>query len=76
MFYEPTGGIIVCATTPGDICSDMTVINNVASGCVTTGFAMFTHNCGDYNTIVFRDNVAHSIESTGAVIFADVTKPE
>lgn len=49
MLFEPTGGIISCATTPGMICGNISVVNNVVSGAVFTGFAVHGHECGDYS---------------------------
>ena len=72
--FEPTGGIISCAEV-GDSCTDIKIINNVVSACVFTGYAVYAHNCKDYNTVVFRDNIAHSIRDTGGIIFGDPTKP-
>ena len=72
--FEPTGGIISCADN-GDSCTDIKIINNVVSACVFTGYAVYAHNCGDYDTVVFRDNIAHSIRDTGGIIFGDPTKP-
>lgn len=70
--FEPTGGILSCAEI-GEICTDIKILNNVVSGCSFTGYAVTGHNCGDYSTIVFRDNIAHSIKDTGAIFFADAT---
>ena len=30
---------------------------------------MYAHECGDYSTIVFKNNVAHSINGVGTVIY-------
>lgn len=71
--FEPTGGIISCAETPGEVCFDIKILNNVVSGCVFTGYAAFGHECGDYKTDVFKNNIAHSIRDTGAIIFPNTS---
>ncbi len=35
----------------------------------SVGFAVHAHECGDYKTPVFRENIAHSINGYGASIF-------
>lgn len=39
----------------------------------TVGYAVSGHECGDYNTITFKNNVAHSIRGNGANIFRNKT---
>ena len=43
-----------------------------SSGVDTTGYSVMGHTCGDYDNIVFKNNIAHSIEGTGAIIFKNV----
>jgi hypothetical protein len=54
------------------------ITNNIAGGVEkgpvdVTGFSTYGHECGDYNTIVFRNNTAHSIAGNGAIIFRNFT---
>jgi len=72
MVFEPTGAILSCADL-GDSCTDISIVNNVASGAPFTGFAAYAHKCEDQKQIVFRDNVAHSNRDTGAIIFANLS---
>lgn len=74
---DPVGAILGCANLNYDTCARVVIKNNLVSGAEsagidTTGYSVMAHTCGDYNTITFRDNVAHSIEGTGAIIFRDV----
>ncbi|CDW80878.1 ipt tig domain containing protein [Stylonychia lemnae] len=72
--FEPTGGILVC-TELGDTCLDISLVNNVVSGAPFTGYAMYGYACGEKDSNVFRDNIAHSIKDTGAIIFANKSDP-
>lgn len=64
-----TGGIYACAWIDEDLCYDIKLINNVVSGVGLYGYSMHGHECGDYSTIVFKNNIAHSIDGVGTVIF-------
>lgn len=71
---DPMGAILACANEVEDTCFDIRITNNVAAGVEsggvdTVGYSNMGHECGDYKTIVFRNNVAHSIEGNGAIIF-------
>jgi hypothetical protein len=35
----------------------------------SAGFSVPGHQCGNYNAAVFRDNIAHSINGYGAIIY-------
>lgn len=53
--------------------------NNIAAGSNFAGFIVMAHNCGDYSTRKFKDNVAHSIAGSmggaGALIYPDPNSP-
>jgi hypothetical protein len=68
------GAILGCANLNTDNCTDIKIINNVVSGVEaggvdSTGYSVPAHECDDYKTIVFRNNIAHSIDGSGAIIF-------
>lgn len=64
----------MCAYNGDDnTCYGNQITNSVAAGCVYAGFVVPGHDCDDNYSYKFRDNVAHSIEGIGAVIFPDVT---
>lgn len=55
-------------------CSGIKIVNNIVSGVEssrvdTTAYSVMAHECGDYSTIVFKNNTAHSIDGHGAIIF-------
>jgi len=66
--------VSVCALDgPDSACADISFTNSIAAGCVTAGFVVPGHDCGDADTQTkFRGNVAHSIKGAGANIFPDV----
>ena len=64
---DKEGGFSICAYNFPDPCSDISVTNNIAGGVAYAGFLAPAHACGEASTqTVFRDNVAHSSESTSA----------
>jgi len=74
MTGDPQGAILGCANTVLDVCFGLKIVNNVVGGVEsgnvdTTGYSVYGHECGDYKTIVFKNNVAHSINGYGAIIF-------
>jgi len=42
----------------------------------SAGFSAPGHECGNYNTAVFRDNIAHSINGYGAIIYRNQHVPK
>jgi hypothetical protein len=51
--------------------------NNIAAGVEsaqvdTTGFSMYGNDCKD-TSVRFKNNIAHSIDGTGAIIYMDPT---
>jgi hypothetical protein len=70
---DPVGGILGCAHKKNDQCVGVRITNNVVSmvepsDVDTFGYSAMGHECGNYQDIVFRDNLAHSIHSYGAII--------
>lgn len=54
-------------------CYDNTITNSLAFGGLYAGFVAPGHDCDDSdNQQKFRDNVAHSMDGSGAYIFPDV----
>jgi hypothetical protein len=48
-------------------------VSSLASSTVdSAGFSVPGHQCGNYNTAVFRDNIAHSINGYGAIIYRNM----
>lgn len=73
---EVGGGLISCALINPDSCSDVSVINNIVAGVNYTGFAAYGHECNKYTSKNFKNNTAHSVAGTGAVIFPDPNSVE
>jgi hypothetical protein len=71
-----SGGIIACAADQLDVCSDIFVLNNIVAGTFFSGYVAYGHNCSNYSQPFFRNNLAHSIKGTGAVIFKNPNFPE
>jgi hypothetical protein len=70
-FVDKVGGLVICAYTVGDICSQITVTNNIVGGSYFYGFVAPGHDCGVYSGHLFTNNVAHSIAGNGAFIYPD-----
>lgn len=72
---DKEGVISVCAyfNNPDSSCYDNKVTNSVAFGGKYAGFVVPGHDCdaADYQDN-FRDNLAHSMDGSGAYIFPDV----
>lgn len=69
----------MCSFTEETKCTTTTVINSIVAGCPYVGFLAPGYGCGDVvgesSTNVFKNNVAHSSENSGAVIFPDPGVP-
>lgn len=74
MVVDPNGGLIVCGYFEGDICNNLEITNNLVIATYFTGYVAPGHNCGDYTDKTFKNNVAHSIYGTGAIIFPNFAK--
>ena len=71
---DTIGAILACAHLDSDTCFNIKLTGNIAAsvesaGVDTVGFAVPAHDCGDYSNIVFKDNIAHSIDGNGVNIF-------
>ena len=67
---DKEGCISMCAWNENDYCTDITLTNNIAAGCVYAGVIAPGHDCGASATqINNRNNVAHSVYGSGAFIF-------
>jgi hypothetical protein len=72
---DKEGCVSMCAYfNRGDTaCFDNKITNSLAVGCRYAGFVVPGHDCDDAgNSQKFKDNVAHSIDGSGANIFPDV----
>jgi hypothetical protein len=72
---DKEGCVSMCAYfNRGDTaCFDNKITNSLAVGCRYAGFVVPGHDCNDAgNSQKFKDNVAHSIDGSGANIFPDV----
>lgn len=76
MFQDKEGGFLTCTYfSATEVCSGITVSNNIVAGAHWTGFTAYAHECGSYTSNTFKGNVAHSINGssggTGAIIVPD-----
>ena len=63
--------VAFCSYWEPDPCFGSSVTNSIAAGCVFGGFVAPGHDCGDTSSTKFKDNVAHSIDGSGAYIYPD-----
>ena len=64
-----TAGISACSAVANDKC-DYSITNNIVAATSFAGYVAYGHDCGIYSS-VFKNNLAHSINGNGAVIFPD-----
>lgn len=72
---DKEGCVSVCAyfNKPDAKCYDNKVTNSIAFGCEYAGFVVPGHDCDDSDVQDnFRNNVAHSMQGSGAYIFPEV----
>lgn len=59
-------------------CPNIQVTNSLVAGAAYVGFAAMGHDCGDYTSNSFKNNVAHSIAGHkgghGALVYADQSR--
>ena len=55
------------------MCYNSGITNSIAAGCPYAGFVAPGHACDDDNSQIFRGNVAHSSERSGAHIYPNPT---
>lgn len=67
---------MLCSYVSGNACSGITAKNNIAAGCVYTGFTIPGHDCGDPSGSghEISNNVAHSGERNGIISFPDPSR--
>jgi hypothetical protein len=73
---DTQAAICACGHEPGDFCKNISVVNNIVSSMESsvvdsTGYSFPHHECGDYSKPIFRDNIAHSINGYGAILYRD-----
>jgi len=66
--------VAYCSWSEPDRCSGNSLKNSVAIACPYAGFVAPGHDCDDTTSEVFRDNLAHSIDGTGAHIYPDPSR--
>lgn len=66
-------GLVGCIQSS---CQQLSITGNTVAGVSYAGFIAPTHECGQSSTqTVFRDNIAHSINGYGAVMFTNMQSP-
>jgi hypothetical protein len=72
-FVDPNAAFIICGFNFPDYCKDLTIINNIAAGANYSGYGVQGHSCkdgvDDNSDNSFRNNIAHSINGIGAIIY-------
>ena len=70
-FVDKEGCVAVCSylTQGRNACNSIEITGNTAAGCKFGGFIAPGHDCGETDSVTFRDNVAHSTEGAGAYIY-------
>ena len=61
--------VAYCSYWEPNRCFDNSLTNSIAAGCAYAGFVAPGHACDDYDSTIFRGNVAHSGERVGAHIY-------
>jgi hypothetical protein len=66
--------VAFCSFDPSK-CTKSSIINSRVAGCPFSGFIVPGYGCadkvGESSTNVFKDNIAHSVDGTGATIYQD-----
>lgn len=78
---DPNAGIAVCGQKRSDKCFNVRLTNNMVAsvedtGVDTTGYTVPHHKCGDYKSVVFQNNIAHSVSGYGAIIYRNDSEPD
>ena len=64
--------VAICSYfTDGSPCKDLTITNNIAAGCKFAGFIAPGYDCDEESSTKFKDNVSHSNNGVGALIYPD-----
>lgn len=61
--------VAYCSYWEPNRCFSSSLTNSIAAGCAYAGFVAPGHNCDDNESTIFRNNVAHSSERSGAHIY-------
>lgn len=74
MFEDKRGGFAICSYFEShSSCTDISIINNIATGVTFAGFIVQGDDCDAENPTGFKGNVAHSTAGTlggfGAIIY-------
>ena len=48
MIVDREAAYSICSQKTDDICTDLSVVNNIAAGSTYAGFLVPAHDCGDY----------------------------
>lgn len=77
MTLDKRGGIIHCnhEATP-QVCTDNSYLDNIVAGAFYGGFILPGHDCGDYENVINKNNVAHSVVGIGHGVFPDPQKAD
>lgn len=74
-YVDKEACVAYCSFFEPNRCQGNTFTNSIAAGCVYSGFVAPGHTCGDDSSELFRNNVAHSSQRTGAHIYPDPANP-
>jgi hypothetical protein len=66
---DPRAGMAICGFITSDVCSDITVTNNLIAGTSFYGVAAPGHDCNDAADSTFKNNVIHSVDGVGVTFF-------
>lgn len=72
---DPSCALAVCTYNWPDYCSGVSATNNILAGAIYVGIAAIARKCGDTSDLSFKNNVAHSIRGTGAIVAPDMNDP-
>lgn len=75
---DKEGGVIACSyeVDKQTGCTDNSIVNNIVAGAKYAGFVAPGHDCGDYTTEYFKDNVAHSVDGVGHAVYPNPGIPK
>jgi len=69
------GGVFTCSN-PVTNCRNIKMTDNIVAGVPWTGYTARAHECGDYSSTTFKNNIGHSVKfgglgGHGALIYPD-----
>jgi hypothetical protein len=68
---DKEGCVAFCSYWQGNKCYQSSIQNSVVAGCPYGGYVVPGHDCNDYGNKKFYNNVAHSVDGSGAYIYPD-----